>query len=203
MKGLALCCLVLFALPGTAAAEWQFTPFVGLTFRGSTSIVDVETVDGNKASERFHRHFGGAVQFLGGGMLGVETIVTWTPGFFQQGDLAIVEKSRTVSWMGNLVVTAPRRLTEYSLRPYVSGGFGLLHATRLDREDLFPVNVNLPGFNIGGGAIGFLSQRTGVRFDFRYHGTIRPTDEGPIVIPPEDRVRLRYMTVSIGVVFRR
>ena len=202
LKVVALSCLVLFLLPGTAAAEWQLTPFVGLTFRGSTSIVDIETVDGTKASEKVHKHFGGSVSFLGGGILGVEGILTWTPGFFQQGDLDIVEKSRTVALMGNLVVTAPRRLTEYSLRPYVSGGFGLLNATRLDQEDLLPVRVNLPGFNIGGGAIGFLSANTGVRFDLRYYSTIRPTDEGP-GIAIENRVRLRYMTASVGVVFRR
>ena len=77
MKIFALCCLVLFALPGTAAAEWQFTPFVGLTFRGSTSIADIETVDDKPASERVHKHFGGAVSFLGGGILGVETIFNW------------------------------------------------------------------------------------------------------------------------------
>ena len=112
LKVVALSCLVLFVLPGTAAAEWQFTPFVGLTFRGSTSIVDIETVDGKLASEKVHTNFGGAVSFLGGGVFGVESILTWTPGFFQQGDLDIVEKSRTVAWMGNLVVTAPRRLNE-------------------------------------------------------------------------------------------
>jgi len=201
-KVVALCCLVLLLFPAQAAAEWQFTPFVGITFRGSTSIVDIETVDGKKASEKVHPNFGGAVSFLGGGIFGVESIFTWTPGFFQQGDLDIVEKSRTVALMGNLVLTAPRRLTEYSLRPYVSGGFGLLNATRLDEEDLLPVKVNLAGFNIGGGAVGFLSANTGLRFDLRYYSTIRPTDEGP-GIAIEDRVRLRYMTASVGVVIRR
>jgi hypothetical protein len=200
LKVFALSCLVLFALPGTAAAEWQFTPFVGLTFRGSTSIVEPEIVEGKRASERVHKHLGASVSFLGGGILGVETIFTWTPSFFQQEDLDIVEKSRTVAWMGNLVVTAPRRLTEYSLRPYVSGGFGLLHVLRL--EEFLPVDLNLAGFNVGGGAVGFLSARTGVRFDLRYYSTIRPTDEGP-GIAVENRVRLRYMTASVGVVFRR
>src|SRR5688500_17063263 len=109
MKVFARSCLVLFALPGTAAAEWQFTPFVGLTFRGSTSIADIETVDDKPASERVHKHFGGAVSFLGGGILGVETIFNWTPGFFQQEDLGLVETSRSLALMGNLVVTAPRR----------------------------------------------------------------------------------------------
>ena len=206
LRVFALSCLVLFSLPENAAAEWQLTPFVGLTFRGSTSISDVEIVDGKLASERVHKHFGGSVSFLGGGIFGVETIFTWTPGFFQQGNLDLVEKSRSIAWMGNLVVTTPRRLTEYSLRPFVSGGFGLLkpyvRQTRVSETEPLPaVDLNLAGYNIGGGAIGFLSQNTGIRFDLRYYSTIKPTDEGGVTI--ETRARLRYMTASVGVVFRR
>ena len=205
-KVVALFCLVLFLLPGTAAAEWQFAPFVGLTFRGSTSIVDIETVNDRPASERVHKHFGGSVSFLGGGILGAEAIFTWTPGFFEQEDLELVESSRSIALMGNLVVTAPRRLTEYSLRPFVSGGFGVLKPyVRLTpvggTEPLPVVDLNLWGYNIGGGAVGFFSKRTGVRFDLRYYSTVRPTDEGGV--PIEDRVRLRYMTASVGVVIRR
>ena len=146
-------CLVVLALPRAANAEWQFAPFVGLTFFGSTSIADIETVDGTPASEKVHKHFGGSVSFL------VEGIFTWTPGFFQQGDLDFVETSRTMTLMGNLVVTTPRKLTEYSLRPFVSGGFGLLkpyvrQKEAVGTEPLPPVDLNLLGYNIGGGAIG-------------------------------------------------
>ena len=206
LRIVAVSCLVVFALPHRAAAEWQLTPFVGLTFRGSTSIADIEVVDDKFASERVHRHFGGSVSFLGGGIFGVETIFNWTPGFFEQGDLELVDESRSIAWMGNLVVTAPRRLTEYGLRPFVSGGFGLLkpyvrQTEALGGEPLPPVDLNLWGYNIGGGAIGFFSQRTGVRFDLRYYSTVRPTDQGGVTI--EGRTRLRYMTASVGVVFRR
>jgi hypothetical protein len=146
------------------------------------------------------------VSFLGGGILGAETIFTWTPGFFQQEDLGLVETSRSIALMGNLVVTAPRRLTEYSLRPFISGGFGVLKPYVRQKEagggePLPAVDLNLWGYNIGGGAMGFFSERTGVRFDLRYYSTIRPTDEDGAII--EDRVRLRYMTASVGVVFRR
>jgi hypothetical protein len=197
---------VLALVPQTAAAEWQFTPFVGLTFRGNTSIFS-ETVDDIKAPEKVHRHFGGAVSFLGGGIFGIETMLNWTPGFFEQDGSELVESSRMIAWMGNVVIAAPRRWTEYSLRPYASGGFGLLkpfvrQTPVRGTEPLPDVNLNLAGYNVGGGAIGFLSARTGVRFDIRYFSTIRPTtEEGGISI--EDRVRLRYMTASVGVVIRR
>jgi hypothetical protein len=207
LRVLAACLLLVCALPRSAEAEWQLTPFVGLTFRGSTSLADPETVDNKPASERVHKHFGGAVSFLGSGILGVETIFNWTPGFFEQGDLDLVGSSRSIAWMGNVVLTAPRRLTEYSLRPYVSGGFGLIKpyvrlASTSGTDPLPSVDLNLAGYNIGGGAVGFLSTRTGLRFDLRYFSTIRPTEhEGVPTI--EERVRLRYMTASVGIVFRR
>jgi hypothetical protein len=59
----------------------------------------------------------------------------------------------------------------------------------------------MPAFTIGGGAIGFLSQGTGIRFDLRYHEGLR-RDPGTLnVIAPE--LRLHYMTAEIGVVIRR
>ena len=203
---LAVCALVVVVSPATAAAEWQFVPFVGLTFKGNTSIIDPEQIDETLASERVHRNFGGSASYLTGGIFGLEALVTWTPGFFQQGDLDIVETSRTVAVMGNLVITIPRRLAEYSLRPYFSGGFGLLHAKRIDQdvveEPALWVDANLFGYNLGGGAIGFFSQRTGVRFDVRYFSTVRPTEVDP-GIALENRAHLRYMTASVGVVIRR
>jgi len=169
---------------------------VGLTMLGNTSLVDPEL-----ATEKRHWNVGGAVTLLGSGIFGAEGITTWTPGFFQRDDLDLVTTSRVVSVMANVVLTTPRRWTEYSLRPFVSGGFGLMHIRKVENpEGLFPVNLNLAGFNIGGGAIGFLSERTGLRFDLRYHSVLNPSDQGPIAF---DDVRLRYLSASIGIVFRR
>lgn len=201
------CCLLICTAPRAAAAEWLFTPFVGLTFKGSSSLVGSEIIDDRPAVETVHRNVGGSASFLGDGILGVETIFSWTPGLFQAGEADTLEASRSIAWMGNLVLTAPKRLTEYSLRPYVSGGFGLLkpyirYADTVVGPPLPPVDLNLAGYNVGGGAVGFFSERTGVRFDLRYYSTIRPTDEGP-GIALENRVRLRYMTATVGLVVRR
>jgi hypothetical protein len=193
---IAICCLLLLAQARDATAEWHFTPMVGLTMLGNTSLVDPEL-----ATEKRHWNVGGAVTLLGSGIFGAEGITTWTPGFFQRDDLDLVTTSRVVSVMANVVLTTPRRWTEYSLRPFVSGGFGLMHIRKVENpEGLFPVNLNLAGFNIGGGAIGFLSQRTGLRFDLRYHSVLNPSDQGPIAF---DDVHLRYLAASVGIVFRR
>jgi hypothetical protein len=112
-----------------------------------------------------------------------------------------VTGSQTMALMGNVVLTTPRRWTEYGLRPFVSGGLGLLRASTTYREGgPVPFTSNLTGFNIGGGAIGFLSQRTGLRFDLRYYANVHQPEQGPIAI---GRVHLSYMTASVGVVIRR
>jgi len=192
LRAIACCCALLALTPRAAAAEWHLTPMVGLTFAGNTSIVDFEL-----ATDKVHRQFGGAVTLLGSGLLGVETVVVYTPGFFQTGDLDLVPDSRSFGWVGNVVLTTPRRWTEYGLRPFVSGGMGLLRASV---GGAFPVTANVTGYDVGGGAIGFFSQRVGIRFDLRYYSSLRRTEEGPIAL---GRVHLRYMTGSVGIVFRR
>jgi hypothetical protein len=210
LKVLALWCLCLCAFPRTAAAEWHFTPLLGFTFGANTTILDPEHGTGQK-----HPIFGGAVSLLGKGIVGAEGIFVVTPGFFQNnGDATdstgtpfptgLIESSRVTAVMGNVVLTTPRRLTEYFLRPYVSGGLGVLRVSKEEnaRLDIFPLQANLAGFDIGGGAVGFFSQRTGVRFDFRYYSTLHDTDRGPGVTLGGD-VHLRYFAASVGFVIRR
>ena len=195
LKKLIPCAVLLLALPRVAAAEWHFTPMIGETILGRTSVLDLEA-----ATDKHHKNLGGSVGLLGSGVLGVEGLVVWTPGFFQTGNQALLKKSRTLAVMGNLMVTAPRRWTEYTLRPFVSGSFGLLNASRTEVADVFPTTVNMSAYNIGGGAIGFLSARTGVRFDLRYYNSLGSSDPNAACLGP---CQLRYMTASVGVVLRR
>jgi hypothetical protein len=194
LTALALGCALVVLAPRTAAAEWQFTPMLGWTFAGNTNIVFDDAI------RRTHRSYGGAVSLLGGGLFGVEALTTYTPGFFQPDSLGLVTSSRTLSLMGNAVLTVPRQWTEYSLRPFVSGGFGLMYASSTDTSVFFPVRTSLGGFNVGGGAIGFLSKRTGVRFDLRYSSSLHRTEQQSISF---GRTHLSYMTASIGLVLRR
>lgn len=201
LKRLALCCACLAAAPRAATAEWHFTPMVGLTFKGNTSLVDNEF-----AADNVHKQVGGAVSRLGEGIFGVEGVGVFTPGFFQSNELInetnLVGSSRTFALMGNAVLTVPRRWTEYSLRPFVSGGLGLIHASESDPEGVFSVRSNLAGFNVGGGAVGFFTARTGVRFDFRYYSSLHRVEQGATAISI-GRVHISYMTASVGVVLRR
>ena len=195
LRALTICCLFMVAVSApVAAAEWQFTPMIGETFLGRTTIVDLEA-----ATDNHHKNLGGSVVLLGKGVLGVEGLVVWTPGFFETGDQELIQKSHTTAFMGNVVVTAPRRWTEYSLRPFVSGGFGLLNVSKTEVHAVFPTTVNVSGYNIGGGAVGFFTNRTGVRFDLRYYNNLTSPENAASIGP----VQLRYMTFSVGVVLRR
>jgi hypothetical protein len=198
LRAVALCGALVVCSARAAQAEWHFTPMAGFTMFGNTSLLDAEAATGKR-----HLNVGGSVALLGGGIFGAEVLTVWTPGFFEHGDIDLVETSRTVSGMANVMVTTPRRWTEYGLRPFLSGGFGLMHAHTTERVTtvIFPINVNTVGVNFGGGAIGFLSDRTGLRFDIRYHSTLnRLSDDDVPAIGP---VHLRYVTASVGIVFRR
>jgi hypothetical protein len=200
---LLLAGLLVFATPTPSAAEWQFAPFVGYTFKGSTTLVDNESAVGKK-----HWHFGGAATWIGDSPFGVEALFSRTPGFFQNADVpcsinTCITNSRSYTLMGNAVLSTPRRWNQYGLRPYVSGGFGLLHASQRDAQNILPIQLNLLGMNVGGGAVGFVSDRVGLRFDLRYFKKIHGPDEAeldpPVSIGP---IQLRYWTTSIGVVFK-
>lgn len=168
----------------------------GLTFKGHTTLIDFDS-----AATKRHTALGGAVGWLSDGVFGVEAIGLWVPGFFQTGTSDLIEQSRVMSLMGNVVVTAPRRWTEYSLRPFVSGGVGVVRAKSIDRLRVLPFDATFNSVNVGGGAVGFLTQRTGVRFDLRYYRTMRGQPDEEFAIGGEPR--LRFMTASIGVVLRR
>ena len=200
LRGIAAGVLFALTFPSTAAAEWHFVPTIGWTFQADTSFLDPEQV-----TSKVHWTFGGTVTLLGSGIFGVEGMIAWTPGFFTNDDVAeplrIVTKSHTLAMMGNAVLTTPRDWTEYGLRPFVSGGFGSLGFSRTDANIVFPDKRNMPAFNIGGGAIGFLSKRTGVRFDLRYYNNLGEPDAPPAsCLGP---CHLRYMTFTAGVVIRR
>lgn len=197
------------------AAEWHFTPFIGLTFKGNTTLLDPELATGDK-----HAALGGTVALLGNGIFGAEAVFEIVPGFFQgrpgRNDASglpirddLLQSSRVTALMGNAVLTAPRRYTEYSLRPFVSGGFGLLRAASTESSppgglQVFPpLEANFAGFNLGGGAVGFFSQSTGVRFDLRYFSTLHNTRRDSGLTTFNDAVHLRFMTLSVGLVIRR
>lgn len=196
IRVLAACATLIVAFAAEARAEWQFVPFFGLTFNGDTSLANPEF-----GAEKVHWNLGGAVTVIGEWPIAVEGLFSYTPQFFEGGDDVpnVVESSRALALMGNVVLTVPRSWNEYGLRPFVSGGIGLLSVSVTDVPGALTFRENLLGYNIGGGAVGFVTNRTGLRFDLRYYSNLKPSDESGVSI---GRVRLSYWTGSVGVVIR-
>ena len=154
-----------------------------------------------------HWNFGGAVRLVGAGPIGLESVFVYVPGIFETPDpdplsdippSNAITKSHSYALMGNVVLTTPRAWNQYGLRPYVSGGLGMLRVSH--NEPTFPARANLPAYNVGGGAVGLLTNRVGLRFDLRFLRTLPPGEEQGPFQETEDllRVHVHYWTGNRG-----
>jgi len=193
MATLAACA----AFPSSARADLYFSPYIALKFGGETTLLDPEQVAGSSDAADAAKKitWGGSVMWLGSGLLGFEGDLAITPGYFS-GDAKFVQSSRVTTLLGNVVVAAPLNLTRESLRPYASAGWGLMRA--VSETDL-PFSRNLSAFNVGGGVIGMLSRRTGVRWDLRYLRGIGSAEGGGMLT---GGAKLTYWRASMAVVIR-
>jgi len=186
--------LIAWLPPPAASADWLFTPWVGLKFAGQTNFIDLEQSAGETKLT-----LGGSGGLLSAGLLGVEADFGYSPRFFERTNDQIV-RSNVTTFMGNIVVAAPLRLTRDSLRPYVVGGLGLLHAKIDDAEDFADCDSNLLGLSVGGGAIGPLTDRTSLRFELRHIRNL--TEDETCEFEQVGRTRLSFWRVAIGVTLR-
>jgi hypothetical protein len=182
--------LVIWLRPADASADWQITPFLGNSFAPETTFLVFEEGAGRKTT------FGASVALLSKSLFGVEADFGHTPGFFEgKNPLGLVLTSRVTTLTGNVVIAAPLALTRESLRPYFVGGVGLMQARSKHVGGLFPVERDMYGLDLGGGAIGFLTPRTGVRFDLRRFKAISGED-GPLARAGVSR--LSFWRASVG-----
>lgn len=188
--GVALLC----GSAASASADFLVTPFFGTTFSGSTTLIDLEI---GAASER-HWLYGGSAGWLSDHVLGVEADFAMAPGFFENDTgTGLVVASRVTTLSGNVIAALPLSVTRESLRPYITGGVGLIRA---GVEDLIGLNEteNWVGLQLGAGAIGMLSNRTGVRFDLRNTRTFsRDT-----TLRGERTSKLSFWRATVGVTLR-
>jgi hypothetical protein len=191
----AVALLLLFVAPSDSAyADWLITPFLGGSFAGETTFLILEEGAGRKMT------LGMSVAFLSDGLLGLEADVGHTPRFFEGNDpLGLILSSRVTTLSGNIVFAAPLALTRESLRPYLVGGVGLMQARSKNAADLFPIDQNVLGLTLGAGAIGFVSERTGLRFDVRRIKAVTGAD-GPFPRPGVSR--LSFWRATAGVTIR-
>ena len=182
------------------AAERQIKPFIAVSFGTSTTFLDLEDVTGTKSDSSSKKNVvfgvGGAVLW---DLFGFEADVAHAPGFFQSGvqpPLVIASSVTTIA--GNFVVTLPRRMTEYSLRPYLVSGAGVMHVRKDDVFEALTVHETMAAIDLGGGATGFVSNTWGVCWDVRYFRGFNREAKG-LSIGPE---QLSFWRASMAIVLR-
>ena len=186
--------LLVWTPPAKAHADWLITPFLGTSFAGETTFLVFEEGAGRKTV------LGVSVALLGDGILGIEAEVAHLPRFFEGNDpLGLVLTSRVTTLNGNVMVAAPLALTRESLRPYLVGGLGLMQARSKNAAGLFPVEQDLLGLSLGAGALGFVTDRTGLRFDLRQFRAVTGSG-GPFARTGVSR--LSFWRATAGVTIR-
>jgi hypothetical protein len=175
-----------------AQADWHLTPFAGVKFGGATTLLDLDEAAGDKKLV-----YGGTATWIGHGIFGLEGDVSFVPHYLE-ADSGPVVSSRVTTAMGNLVVTAPLGWTRESLRPYVSGGAGLVRVRMDDAVNVFSYRRTLGGYNVGGGVVGFVTPFTGVKWDVRYFRAWGPTGEATAL----GSARINFWRATMGIVFR-
>jgi hypothetical protein len=175
------------------AADRQIRAFAGATFGGTTPFVDLEDAAG-----KLHPTIGASAVFLGE-LFGVDIDVADVPGFMEAGDQRLVVHSRVTTLCGNLVLAAPHRLTEYSLRPYLVAGGGLMRARRITSFSVFDVSSVTPAFDVGIGAVAFVPPFTGVAWDVR---RFQSFSDGAERSQGFDGEHLTFWRATMAVVFR-
>jgi hypothetical protein len=187
---LALALLV----PTSGFAEWQIRPFLGATFGGETTFFLLDRAAGEPKLTV------GVNGVLLGDVVGIEADLGHTPGFFQRASQNLILGSRVTTLTGNVVVALPRRWAQYSLRPYVVGGAGIMYARSEDLVGALPLSRTLAALDVGGGVTGFFTNRIGVSWDVRYFRSLGGGDDNGLSFGAE---KLSFWRAIMAVAIRR
>jgi Outer membrane protein beta-barrel domain len=197
-----LALMVFVAAPAKASADWLFTPFIGMNWGGSAEFTDFAGDFEDEFEQKMN--FGASLSWMGAGALGFEVDFGYSPNFFQNtagDDDFEFGDSNVTTLMANLKVGAPfGGQTGGGIRPYASGGLGLIKTRIDDPDDLFELNSTDWGFNVGGGVTGFFNDKFGLQGDVRYFRSLQDNE-------PDDEVDLalgsfNFWRGTVGLVFR-
>jgi opacity protein-like surface antigen len=176
---LLLAVLPLLAAPA-ARADTILTGSVGSTFGGDL--------------DQSHISYGGALSFVGDGILGFEVEGAYTPHFF--GNDPNIDSSNAATLMGNLLLATP---TGHSFRLYATGGVGIMKFKVTDFDPTFDVDQNDFAMNAGAGVFLGFGGPLGVRGDIRYFRDLQTrTDD----ITKVDFGKVDFWRGSVGLTLR-
>lgn len=186
-------------MPAAASADWLFTPFVGMNWGGAATFGDV-----GDFGDEFEKRgtYGASLTYVGDGAMGFEIDFGWAPNFFEntagETDFDFGENNVT-TFMANLTLGGGR--SGEGVRPYLTGGAGLIKIRATHAGDLFDVQSTDWGFNLGAGIAGFFSDNAGLRMDLRYFRSLKDDEPGDddLDVALSD---FRFWRGSLGLVIR-
>jgi hypothetical protein len=194
-----LAALWLLAGGSTARADFLVTPFLGTTFGAETGFLILD----QNANASKNTMFGGSWAWLSDRLLGVEGEAAFAPGFFAAENVErLVTANHVTTVFGNVMAAVPISVSREGLRPYLLAGLGLVRIRLEDPVGLVNISNgadNSLGLQLGAGAIGFLTNRAGLRFDLRHVRSLARTTD-PITL--ERASKLSFWRASIGVAIR-
>jgi hypothetical protein len=195
LKAVAVILVVTCGWPAApAAADWLLVPFAGSGFGGATTFL----LDGGTRSAQ--TVFGISGTWLSDQIFGFEAEVMHGSTFFEpRGGASLVSDSYVTTVSGGVVAAMPLSVTRESPRPYVTGGIGALQADIDYALGIFAEHRTLAALHVGGGAMGFVSHRTGYRFDARY---VRSLSREEDQLTGNLRTKLSFWRVTVGVLLR-
>jgi opacity protein-like surface antigen len=175
------------AAPSDARAEGYVSPWAGVAF-------------GTNA-DNSRGMFGVDAGGMGAGIIGGEVDFGYSPSFFgTENDFG---HNTVIDLMANVIVGVPVGGTRGpGVRPYVSGGVGLLR-TQIDGGTIAQVSSsnNMFGWNLGAGVMGYFADHFGLRGDVRYMRGFKDLNTG-VTRFDLNNSQLHFWRASIGVVFR-
>ena len=147
-----------------ARADWLITPYLGSAFGGDT--------------ESQHVTYGASAAWMSHGIIGVEFDASIAPDLLDEDEGVVlgIADSNVTTLMGSIVLGAP--LGAPGVRPYVVAGAGVIRSRVADAEDVFDIDENSFGINVGGGIHALFNEHVGVRGDIRYFRGLRDAGTG-------------------------
>ena len=190
------------AVPNRASADWYVTPFIGGNLGGNANFGGNNSFD-DEVERRVD--VGASLGWMGKGIAGFELDYGWSPNFFQNTSGSgnfVFGDSNVTTLMGNVVLGIPvGGQTGGGVRPYVTGGAGLLRSNISGSTFFNDLHTSDFGMNVGGGVHGYFNDRVGLRGDLRYFRLLQDNE------PAANDLDLalssfNFWRASIGVTFR-
>jgi opacity protein-like surface antigen len=162
-RTLALSLLLGILTPAAVCADGMIVPFIGVNFGGRSGEAIADGIDAKRVD------WGVSLAYMGGGVLGFEADLGYSPDFFGRTDVA---GSSVLTATGNLLLGIPIGGQKgVGFRPYALAGFGVLRSKVDGFNDVLSLDRSEAAWDFGGGAMFFFANHVGLRADLRYFRT--------------------------------